>query len=149
MSKREVVFVDGVRTALGKMGGALRDITAEELGGIGIKGLIEKTKIHEKAQVDSVLLGAGWHCSRAINPARWASLYAGLPYETSASFVEMQCGSGIDSINHAAWKILCGQADIIIAGAMEFWSQCTVKIFDKFTALQVYSSGGLCAVVIP
>jgi acetyl-CoA C-acetyltransferase len=127
MSEREVVFVEGMRTAFGKMGGAMRDITAEELGGIGIKGLIEKTKIHEKAHVDTVILGAGWHCSRAINPARWASLYAGLPYETSASFVEMQCGSGIDSINHAAWKILCNQADIIIAGGMESWSQCTVK----------------------
>lgn len=127
MSEREVVFVDGMRTPFGKLGGAMRDITAEELGGIGIKGLMQKTKIHEKTLVDSVILGAGWHCSRAINPARWASLYAGLPYETSASFVEMQCGSGIDAINHAAWKILCNQADIIIAGGMESWSQRTVK----------------------
>ncbi len=132
MTEREVVFVDGVRTAFGKMGGALRDITAEELGGIGIRGLLEKTKISNKAHVDSVILGAGWHCSRAINPARWASLYAGLPYETSASFVEMQCGSGIDSINHAAWKILCNQADIVIAGGMESWSQCTVKFSTSF-----------------
>ena len=73
------------------------------------------------------MLGSAAHCSRAINPARWASLYAGLPYETSASFVEMQCGSGIDAINHAAWKILCNQADIIIAGGTESYSQQTVK----------------------
>lgn len=127
MSEREVVFVEGMRTAFGRMGGTLKDITAEELGGIGIKGLIEKTKIHEKAHVDSVFLGSAAHCSRAINPARWSSLYAGLPYETSASFVEMQCGSGIDAINHAAWKILCNQADIIIAGGTESYSQQTVK----------------------
>lgn len=127
MSEREVVFVDGVRTAFGKMGGAMRNITAEELGGIGIRGLLEKTKILEKAHVDTVMLGSAAHCSRAINPARWASLYAGLPYETSASFVEMQCGSGIDAINHAAWKILCNQAEIIIAGGTESYSQQTVK----------------------
>ncbi len=127
MSEREVVFVEGMRTAFGRMGGTLRDFTAEELAGIGIKGLIEKTKIHEKALVDSVFLGSAAHCSRAMNPARWASLYAGLPYETSASYIEMQCGSGIDSINHAAWKILAGQADIIIAGGMEAYSQIPAK----------------------
>ena len=87
-----------MRTAFGKMGGALKDMTAEELGGIGIKGLIQKTRVHEKTHVDSVFLGSAAHCTRALNPARWASLYAGLPYETSASFVEMQCGSGIDAI---------------------------------------------------
>ena len=127
MSEREVVFVEAMRTAFGRMGGTLRDITAEELAGIGIKGLIEKTKIHEKAHVDCVMLGSAAHCSRAMNPARWAALYAGLPYDTSASYIEMQCGSGIDSINHAAWKILCNHADIVIAGGMEGYSQIPAK----------------------
>ncbi|OGP90948.1 MAG: hypothetical protein A2031_03040 [Deltaproteobacteria bacterium RBG_19FT_COMBO_43_11] len=62
-----------------------------------------------------------------MNPARWALLYAGLPYETSASYVEMQCGSAIDCINHAAWKILANHADIIIAGGMEAYSQIPAK----------------------
>jgi len=127
MSEREVVFVDGARTAFGRMGGTLRDFSAEQLAGIGIKGLLEKTKIMEKAKVDSVFLGSAAHCSRAMNPARWALLYAGLPYETSASYIEMQCGSAIDSINHAAWKILCNQADIVIAGGMEAYSQIPAK----------------------
>jgi acetyl-CoA acetyltransferase family protein len=127
MSEREVVFVEGMRTPFGRMGGTLRDITAEELAGIGIKGLIEKTKIHEKALVDCVFLGSATHCCRTQNAARWALLYAGLPYSTSASYIEMQCGSAIDSINHAAWKILANQADIIIAGGMESYSQRPVK----------------------
>ncbi len=127
MVKKSVVFVEGMRTAFGRMGGTLRDFTAEELAGIGIKGLIEKTKIHEKAEVDCVFLGSAAHCSRAMNPARWALLYAGLPYKTSASYIEMQCGSAIDSINHAAWKILAGHADIVIAGGMEAYSQRTAK----------------------
>ncbi|HPD57169.1 MAG TPA: thiolase family protein [Smithellaceae bacterium] len=127
MSKREVVFVDGTRTAFGRMGGTLREFTAEQLAGIGIKGLVEKTKIKEKGKVDSVFLGSAAHCSRAMNPARWALLYAGLPYETSASYIEMQCGSAIDSINHAAWKILADQADVVIAGGMESYSNIPAK----------------------
>jgi acetyl-CoA C-acetyltransferase len=109
------------------MGGTLRDFSAEQLAGIGIKGLVEKTKIKEKGKVDCVFLGSAAHCSRAMNPARWALLYAGLPYETSASYIEMQCGSAIDSINHAAWKILAGEADVVIAGGMEAYSQIPAK----------------------
>jgi len=127
MSEREVVFVEAMRTAFGRMGGTLRDFSAEELAGIGVKGLLEKTKIHEKAHVNCVFMGTALGCSRALNPARWAALYAGLPYSTSASYIEMQCGSAIDSMNHAAWKILCNHADIIIAGGMESYSQMPAK----------------------
>ncbi|MBT4269052.1 MAG: thiolase family protein [Deltaproteobacteria bacterium] len=127
MSTREVVLVEGVRTAFGRMGGTIRDYTCSQLGGMGIKGLLDKTKIAEKAHVDSVFLGSAIGCSNSGNPARWATLASGLGYETSASYVEMQCGSAIDSINHAAWKILANQADIIIAGGMESYSQVAVK----------------------
>lgn len=127
MSNREVVFVDGMRTAFGRMGGTLRDISCSRLGSLALKGLLEKTKIMEKAHVDSVFAGSAAHCSQALNPARWITLDAGLPYETSASYVEMQCGSAIDAINHAAWKIIANQADIIIAGGMESYSQIPAK----------------------
>ncbi len=124
---REVVFVDGVRTAFGRMGGSLRDLSASKLATIAIKGLLDKTKIMEKAHVDTVMMGIAAHDSEALNPARYAALGAGLPYETSASYVEMQCGSAIDSINHSAWKILAGEADIIIAGGSEAYSQIPAK----------------------
>jgi acetyl-CoA C-acetyltransferase len=76
--EREVVFVDGVRTAFGRMGGTIRDITAETLAGIGIKGLMDKTKVMDRGgKIDSVFLGSAMHCSKALNPARWALLYAG------------------------------------------------------------------------
>lgn len=127
MSEREVVFVDAVRTAFGRMGGTIRDFAASQLGGIALKGLLDKTKIAEKGHVDSVFLGSAAGCSKSGNPARYTLLASGLPYETSASYVEMQCGSAIDSINHAAWKILAGQADVIIAGGIESYSQMTVK----------------------
>ncbi len=127
MEKREVVIVEVMRTAFGKMGGALKDFTAEELGAIALKGLVAKTGITEKAHLDSVFAGSAFPMAYAMNPARWVVLNAGLPFSTSASFVEMQCGSAIDSINHAAWKILCNQADVVIAGGMESFSQMPVK----------------------
>jgi acetyl-CoA C-acetyltransferase len=127
MTVKEVVLVDGMRTPFGRMGGTIRDFFCSELGAIALKGLLEKTKIAEKAHVDNVFAGSAAHCSRTGNPARWITLASGLPKETSASYIEMQCGSAIDSINHAAWKILAGQADIIIAGGMESYSQRFAK----------------------
>jgi acetyl-CoA acetyltransferase family protein len=127
MSEREVVFVDGARTAFGTMGRTLRNFTMEELGGLALKGLVEKTKIAEKGVVDAVFAGSAIGGTSAINPARWVTLASGLPLTTSASYVEMQCGSAIDSINHAAWRILANHADIMIAGGMESYSQACVK----------------------
>lgn len=127
MANREVVIVEGVRTAFGRLGGSLKDFTAEQLAGMGLKALAEKTKICERAQVDTVYMGMAFHPAHAINPARWAVLYAGMPVTTSASCVELQCGSAIDSMNHAAWKILCGQGEIIIAGGMESFSTIPMK----------------------
>jgi acetyl-CoA C-acetyltransferase len=128
MSNRDVVFIHGARTAFGTLGRTLRGFTMEQLGGLAIKGLIEKTKILEKgAHVDSVFAGSAIGGTSALNPARWASLAGGLPMSTSASYVEMQCGSAIDSINHAAWRIIAGQADIMIAGGMESYSQACAK----------------------
>ena len=127
MANREVVFVEAVRTPFGKMGGALKDFTAEELGAITLKGLVDKTKICERGRVDSVFAGSAFPVSHAINPARWIALKAGLPVSTTASGVELQCGSAIDAINHAAWKILAGAADCIIAGGMESFSQFSFR----------------------
>lgn len=127
MSPRDVVFIDAVRTAFGRLGGTLREFSASSLAAIGIRGLVDKTGITAKAKVDCVFLGSATHCSQAYNPARWASLEAGLDFGTTASYVEMQCGSAIDAINHAAWKIMAGAADIIIAGGMESYSRIPAR----------------------
>lgn len=124
---REVVFVDGVRTGFGRMGGSLRDIYAADLGCIAVRGLLEKTKILEHGKVDSLFCGSASGDAVAIAPARYIVLGSGLPLDTSASYIEMQCGSAIDSINHAAWKIMAGAADVMIAGGMESYSQVAFK----------------------
>ncbi|PKN06304.1 MAG: hypothetical protein CVU72_05175, partial [Deltaproteobacteria bacterium HGW-Deltaproteobacteria-7] len=128
MNEREVVFVDGARTAFGTLGRTLKNFTMEQLGGLALKGLVQKTKILEKGGVvDAVYAGSAIGGTSAINPARWVTLAGGLPASTSASYVEMQCGSAIDSINHAAYRILAGHAEIMIAGGMESYSQATCK----------------------
>lgn len=133
MAAREVVFVDGARTGFGRMGGSLRDLCATELSALAVRGLLEKTKILERGKVDSLFCGSAVGDSKTIGPARYTVLASGLPIETSASYVEMQCGSAIDSINHAAWKMLAGEADVIIAGGMESYSQMVCK-FPTSTA---------------
>ena len=125
---REVVFVEGMRTAIGKMGGSLKTFSSAELAAKTVAALVEKTQILEKGgKVDSVMCGSAASCSKSWSPARYITMAAGLPFETSSSFVEMQCGSAIDSINHAAWKILAGAADVVIAGGMESHSNAVVK----------------------
>lgn len=138
------MIVDARRTAFGRMGGTIRDIFASRLASIALKGLVEKTRIKEKARVECVFLGAASGCSHSPNPARWAVLDAGLGYETSASYVEMQCGSAIDSINHAACKIIAGQAQVIIAGGMESHSQTVAKFA---TTVQPYRQIAPAAIV--
>lgn len=133
MGKREIVFIDGMRTGFGRMGGALKDFAGSDLGALTVRALLEKTKILERGRVDSLFCGCALGDAQAGGPARYVTLAAGLPVETSASFVEMQCGSAIDSINHAAWKILAGEADVMIAGGMESYSQLTVKFSTSST----------------
>lgn len=125
--KRSVVIVDGVRTPFGRMGGSLRNYYPSELSAIAIKGLVEKTGITKLAEIDAVYNGSAFPDAHTTNLARFSSLLAGLPYEVAAHYVEMQCGSGIDCINHAAWQILAGEADVIIAGGCESYSQRPVK----------------------
>ena len=79
---REVVIVDGVRTAFGKRGGVFRVFTPSDLAGMTIKGLCEKTGILEKGKVDSVFGGCAWGDIDCNNFARYSMLKAGLPYET-------------------------------------------------------------------
>ncbi len=120
--KNSAVIVDGVRTAIGRMGGSLATFRPEELGAFAIKALIEKTKI-EPQTIDDVLMGLSnsWHA--AYHPARWAALKAGLPYSVPAVTVERACASGLQALNFAAMQIMAGFGDIYVAGGMECWSQ--------------------------
>ena len=124
---KEVVIVDGMRTAFGRMGGSMKDITPAELAGMTIKGLCDKTEILRKGTVDAVFAGSAFGDVNTNNFARYAALLAGLPYETSATFMEMQCGSSIACINNAALQIQAGLIDVAICGGAEAHSQTYFK----------------------
>ena len=128
MGTREVVIIDGVRTPFGRMGGVLRDFTATELGSFALRGLLDRIKIDKIGRVDAVFAGTAGGDLYAANIARYIALQAGLPYETSATYVEAMCGSAIESINHAAWKIALGLSDVIIAGGTESFSQAFFRV---------------------
>lgn len=123
---KQVVIVDGLRTPFGRLGGGLRQFHTVELGAKAITSLMEKTELSPD-EVDAVYFGTANGDALCPNPARYTSLLAGLPYETSAVAVEMQCGSAIASINHAAWRIMLGEADTILVGGAETFSQRFVK----------------------
>ncbi len=123
---KNVVIVDGLRTPFGKLGGGLRQFHTVDMAAMVIKGVMEKTALDPK-ELDAVYFGTANGDAKCPNPARFASLQAGLPYETSAVAVEMQCGSAIASINHAAYRIQLGDADVVLVGGGESFSQRFVK----------------------
>lgn len=127
MMSKDVVIIDGMRTAFGRRGGTLKDFLPTDLAALTIKGLVQKTGILERGTVDSLFCGSAFGDLCAARPSPVCALEAGLPVETSASYIEMQCGSAIDCINHAAWKIMAGAADVVIAGGVESHSQVYAK----------------------
>ena len=126
-SDRKVVIVSGVRTPFGRMGGGLKTYYPSELLGFAIRELAARTGIQERSKVDGVFAGSALPDAHTNNVTRFATLYAGLPVETQATFVEMQCGSGIASINQAALQILNEDIDVAIAGGTESYSQLPCK----------------------
>jgi len=118
---REVVIIDGVRTAIGKLGGSLVNETADQLAEKVIRGLLERTKL-DSAIIDEVILGQAKQSADQSNVARVASLRADLPITVPGYTVHRQCGSGLQSINNAAQQIALGYSDIIIAGGTESMS---------------------------
>ena len=114
----EVVIVAAARTAVGKFGGTLAKIPAAELGAHVIKGLVAKTGI-DPALISEVLMGQVLTAGVGQNAARQAVIKAGLPDMVPAMTINKVCGSGLKATHLAAQAILCGDADIVIAGGQE------------------------------
>ena len=115
---KKVVLAGACRTAIGKMGGALSNTPAPELGAIVIKEALNRAGVKPE-QVDEVLMGCVIQAAQGQNVARQASIKAGLPIEVPAVTLNVVCGSGLKCVNEAATMILAGQADIVVAGGME------------------------------
>ena len=115
---RTIVLAGAVRTAIGKMGGALSNTPAATLGSIVIKEALSRANVAPD-QVDEVLMGCVLQGAQGQNVARQAALNAGLPIEVPALTLNNVCGSGLKCVNTAAAMIAAGEADVIVAGGME------------------------------
>jgi len=114
----DAVIVAARRTAVGKFGGSLAGIPASGLGARVIAALIEETGI-EPSEVDEVIMGQVLAAAAGQNPARQASIEAGLPQEVPALTINKVCGSGLKAVGLAAQAIRCGDAATVVAGGQE------------------------------
>lgn len=115
---QDVVIVAARRTAIGTFGGSLASLPASDLGALVIKDILAQTGVATD-QVDEVLLGQVLAAGVGQNPARQASIKAGLPDAVPAMTINKVCGSGLKALHLATQAIRCGDAELIIAGGQE------------------------------
>ncbi|TGQ92891.1 acetyl-CoA C-acetyltransferase [Mesorhizobium sp. M8A.F.Ca.ET.208.01.1.1] len=120
-SANSIVVASAARTAVGSFNGAFAATPAHELGAVVIKELLSRTGV-EAAEVDEVILGQVLTAAQGQNPARQASILAGLPKETTAWGLNQVCGSGLRAIALGMQQIATGDAKVIIAGGQESMS---------------------------
>jgi len=119
---QDVVIVAATRTAVGSFLGGLSTLTAADLGAVVIRRLLETSGV-DPAAVGEVIMGHVLTAGCGQNPARQASIKAGLPDSVPAITINKVCGSGLNAVHLAAQAIRCGDADIMIAGGQESMSR--------------------------
>ncbi|MCK5916275.1 MAG: 3-oxoadipyl-CoA thiolase [Deltaproteobacteria bacterium] len=131
----EVFICDSIRTPVGRYGGSLSAIRADDLASIPLKSLIERNPTVNWQEVDDVILGCANQAGEDNrNVARMALLVAGLPETVSASTVNRLCGSGMNAVGSAAQAIKAGEAELMIAGGIESMSRAPFVMSKAATA---------------
>jgi len=115
---RDIVIVSAVRTPIGNFDGALKELSALDLGSIAIKEAVKRAGI-DPSQVDEVIMGNVLPSGLGQNPARQAMIRACLPMTAGALTINKVCGSGLKAVMLAAQAIACGDAEVVVAGGME------------------------------
>ncbi|MFQ5996776.1 MAG: thiolase family protein [Dehalococcoidales bacterium] len=121
MVDREVVIVNGARTAIGKFGGTLRDMNVVDIGIAAVKGAMERSGIKPE-DIDEVIIGHARQAGTGPNAARIVSVKAGIPTSVPAFGVQQACISGLQAVMLAADSIRLGRSDTVLAGGMEHHS---------------------------
>ena len=123
LDRDDIVLVAGVRTPFGAFGGALKDLSANDLGVVAAKAALDRSGF-AAGDIDHVIFGNALQTSGdAIYCARHIGLKAGLPVETPAVTVNRLCGSGFESIIQACRQIVVGDSEVVLAGGTESMSQ--------------------------
>jgi acetyl-CoA C-acetyltransferase len=117
----DIVIVSAARTPVGAFNGAFANLPAHELGKVAIKAALERAGV-EAAQVSEVILGQILSAGQGQNPARQASIAAGIPVESPAWGINQLCGSGLRTVALGYQAILNGDSDIVVAGGQESMS---------------------------
>ncbi|WP_420642709.1 thiolase family protein [Candidatus Leptofilum sp.] len=119
----DVVIIDAVRTPIGRHAGALAAVRPDDMAGLIIKALVERTGI-DPHEVEEVYFGCANQAGEDNrNVARMATLLAGLPESVAAVTFNRLCASGLNAVNQAARAIKCGEGDVFIAGGVESMSR--------------------------
>jgi acetyl-CoA acetyltransferase family protein len=134
MKKERIAVINGIRTPMGKAGGVLRSLQADELGAITVKELLAKLPFEEKL-IDELIIGNVAQPAHAANIAKVIAIYAGLPKSVPAFTVHRNCASGMQAVSSAAVQIRAGEGKIYIAGGVESMSNIPLLFNAKMTGL--------------
>lgn len=126
---KKSVIVSGARTPFGKFGGALKSLTASELGGKAIEAALERAGVDNSA-VGEVIMGNVLQGGQGQLPSRQAARAAGLPWEVKTETINKVCASGLRSVTLADMLIRLGEEDIVVAGGMESMSNAPYILPD-------------------
>ena len=132
MSKNsnDVVITAALRTPIGTYKGSLKDLSADKLGALAIKEVVHKSKLNAN-DVDEIIMGHVLTSGLGQNPARQASIHAGIPFSKPAHIINQVCGSGLRSVISGYQSIKLGENKIIVAGGQENMSRAPHTIFYR------------------
>src|SRR5215472_3100650 len=117
----DAVILSACRTPIGAFGGALKELSASDLGAVAIREAIARARVSSNG-IDDVLMGCVLQAGAGMNVARQAALKAGLPVEVPAETVNRVCGSGLQAVVHAAEGVAAGYVDLYVTGGTESMS---------------------------
>jgi len=130
------VIIDAVRTPIGRIGGALKEVRPDDLGALVIQKLLERNPIDPK-RIDDVIMGCANQAGEDNrNVARMSLLLAGLPVEVPGVTVNRLCGSGLEAVNQSAYAIKAGAGQVYIAGGTESMTRAPLVMMKPGTAFQ-------------
>lgn len=118
---KQAVIIDGIRTPIGKLNGAMKDIEPEIMASLLISEMVKRTNLNPQ-ELDSIILGHTKQSADQPNIARLAALMAGIPVEVQSYTIHRQCGSGMQAVHNVAQEIMCGYTGLGLAGGVESMS---------------------------